>query len=350
MRPPHRSAAVAPRPRPVTRTSPTARGRAARRRRTDSNKASRSRARQPRARRSAGRPPGYGSYAMIPVEGAPPRCRCGARFRNILRRRLVHRAALTVTWVTQGGSRTAGREGLLIQAKFQRRWNRVTGATGRSARSALLVLGVALYAGSAAAAGDGVAPLLDGMGTDHGPVASRVPAAQRYFHQGMTLTWGFNPAEAARSFEAAIRADPRCALCRWGLAWALGPNINSDMDAGAAERVRAALAGRGRWRRTPRRATGRSSTRCPRAIRPRIRRGPRRGCLRRTHARAGPGLSAGCRPRDACRRSAAQSASRTIGGTRMGCRVHGHRKFARNSRARSPSRRTIPAPTTTGFT
>ena len=133
------------------------------------------------------------------------------------------------------------REGLLIQAKFSRRWDRVAGWAGPSLRSALLVLGVALYAGSADAAGDAAAPLFDGMGRDHGPVASRVPAAQRYFHQGMTLTWGFNPAEAARSFEAAIRADPRCALCWWGLAWALGPNINSDMDAGAAERVRAAL-------------------------------------------------------------------------------------------------------------
>ena len=80
------------------------------------------------------------------------------------------------------------------------------------------------------------------MGPDRGPVASRVPLAQRYFHQGMILTWGFNPAEAARSFAAAAAADPRCALCYWGLAWALGPNINADMAAGDAARVRDALA------------------------------------------------------------------------------------------------------------
>ncbi len=80
------------------------------------------------------------------------------------------------------------------------------------------------------------------MGPDRGPVASGVPLAQKYFHQGMILTWGFNPAEAARSFEAAADADPKCALCYWGLAWTLGPNINSDMDAAAVLRVQAALA------------------------------------------------------------------------------------------------------------
>ena len=46
----------------------------------------------------------------------------------------------------------------------------------------------------------------------------------------MVLAWGFNPAEAARSFAAATEADPRCALCCWGLAWSLGPNINADME------------------------------------------------------------------------------------------------------------------------
>jgi len=86
------------------------------------------------------------------------------------------------------------------------------------------------------------APLLDGMGPDRGPVASRIPLAQRYFHQGMVLTWGFNPAEAARSFAAAAEIDPGCALCYWGIAWASGPNINADMTPDDAARVRDALA------------------------------------------------------------------------------------------------------------
>jgi len=98
-----------------------------------------------------------------------------------------------------------------------------------------------LAAGSLWAAGS-KAPLFDGMGADRGLQASRVVVAQRYFHQGVALTWGFNPAEAARSFAAAAQIDPRCALCWWGLAWSLGPNINADMAAGDGVRVRAALA------------------------------------------------------------------------------------------------------------
>ncbi len=104
------------------------------------------------------------------------------------------------------------------------------------------MLGLALAVGAqAVTAAPPMAPLFAGMGVDRGPYASRKPAAQRYFHQGMTLTWSFNPAEAARSFAAAADTDPRCALCEWGIAWALGPNINSDMDLDGAERVRAAL-------------------------------------------------------------------------------------------------------------
>jgi len=86
------------------------------------------------------------------------------------------------------------------------------------------------------------APLLDGLASTSVPTASASARAQRYFAQGVALTWGFNPAEAARAFAAAAEADPRCALCWWGLAWSLGPNINADMEAPAAPRVGSALA------------------------------------------------------------------------------------------------------------
>ncbi len=92
------------------------------------------------------------------------------------------------------------------------------------------------------------------MGPDRGPAASPNPLAQRYFHQGMALTWGFNPAEAARSFVAAALVDPRCALCYWGLAWASGPSINADMIPEDAARARDALA---RARRVAARAPAR---------------------------------------------------------------------------------------------
>ncbi len=67
------------------------------------------------------------------------------------------------------------------------------------------------------------------FGDYRGPSASRNAEAQRFFDQAMVFGWGFNFAEAVRSFRAAARIDLDCALCRWGVAWALGPSINHDM-------------------------------------------------------------------------------------------------------------------------
>ena len=86
------------------------------------------------------------------------------------------------------------------------------------------------------------APLLEGLGEYRAKAGTRSAKAQRYVDQGFVMAFGFNPAESARSFEAAATIDPSCALCWWGLAWSLGPNINTDMDAGAKRRVAAALA------------------------------------------------------------------------------------------------------------
>ncbi|WP_136162964.1 tetratricopeptide repeat protein [Sphingomonas flavalba] len=61
-------------------------------------------------------------------------------------------------------------------------------------------------------------------------VTTDSPDAQRYFSQGLLLTYGFNHAGAVRSFREAQRLDPACALCWWGEALALGPNINAPMD------------------------------------------------------------------------------------------------------------------------
>ena len=61
-------------------------------------------------------------------------------------------------------------------------------------------------------------------------ISTSVPMAQRYFDQGLILAYGFNHAEAARSFREAVRLDPNCAMCYWGEALVLGPNINAPMD------------------------------------------------------------------------------------------------------------------------
>lgn len=72
----------------------------------------------------------------------------------------------------------------------------------------------------------GGAPLFEGMGDYHRPIATSNSLAQRYFNQGMVLAFGFNHAESIRSFRAAQRIDPDCAMCFWGEALATGPNIN----------------------------------------------------------------------------------------------------------------------------
>ena len=73
-------------------------------------------------------------------------------------------------------------------------------------------------------------PLFADLAASPFPVSTREPQARRYFSQGLLLTYGFNHAGAVRSFREAQRLDPKCAMCWWGEAVALGPNINAPMD------------------------------------------------------------------------------------------------------------------------
>ena len=70
------------------------------------------------------------------------------------------------------------------------------------------------------------APLFDGMGTHRHAITTSDDDAQRYFDQGLIIDFAFNHAESVRSFRAAQTLDPECAMCYWGEALALGPNIN----------------------------------------------------------------------------------------------------------------------------
>lgn len=78
--------------------------------------------------------------------------------------------------------------------------------------------------------GAGAPPLLPGIGATTMPVSTQNRDAQAYFDQGLRMLHGFNHAEAARAFKEAQRLDPTCAMCFWGEAFALGPNINAPMD------------------------------------------------------------------------------------------------------------------------
>ncbi len=74
-----------------------------------------------------------------------------------------------------------------------------------------------------------LAPRLQNLGTHTFPVTTRSRQAQRFVDQGLRLSYGFNHAEAGRSFREAARLDPACAMAYWGQALVLGPNINVPM-------------------------------------------------------------------------------------------------------------------------
>ncbi len=90
--------------------------------------------------------------------------------------------------------------------------------------------GVRLAAmGGAAAADASDVPIFSGLGELSFEITTNSDLARRYFEQGLALTYGFNHAAALESFRAAQAADPTCAICYWGAAYVLGPNINDPM-------------------------------------------------------------------------------------------------------------------------
>lgn len=78
----------------------------------------------------------------------------------------------------------------------------------------------------APAPGPQAARLIPELGNFHFPAATASAEAQKFFDQGVILTYGFNHDEAARAFRRAAELDPRMAMAHWGLAMALGPNYN----------------------------------------------------------------------------------------------------------------------------
>lgn len=81
------------------------------------------------------------------------------------------------------------------------------------------------------------APLLKGLEGIAFRISTKSREAQEYFNQGMMLAYGFNHAEAARSFYEAIRLDSSCAMAYWGFAYVLGPNYNAGMETDNFERA-----------------------------------------------------------------------------------------------------------------
>ena len=101
---------------------------------------------------------------------------------------------------------------------------------GRFVAVATLVVSTGVLAhevAAPAASNQGIDP---GLGSIHHPVTTKNRQAQAYFDQGMRLIFAFDHEAAIKSFTRAWELDPNLAMAQWGIAYALGPNINSPMD------------------------------------------------------------------------------------------------------------------------
>ena len=110
-----------------------------------------------------------------------------------------------------------------------------------SKRRAFFVSAARAYAQSEEAApegGEALAPQLVSITYD---ISTDDPEAQAWFNQGLAYTYGFNHQEAINAFKRAQSIDPDCAMCYWGEAFALGPNINAPMFPEAVEPAFAAI-------------------------------------------------------------------------------------------------------------
>lgn len=82
------------------------------------------------------------------------------------------------------------------------------------------------------------APLFDNLGSYQLEVTASSNDAKQFFNQGLILANGFNHEEAVRSFSEALRLDSTCVMAYWGMAYVLGPNINSSSSLGEWEHIR----------------------------------------------------------------------------------------------------------------
>ncbi|WP_420479601.1 hypothetical protein, partial [Brevundimonas sp. FT23028] len=126
--------------------------------------------------------------------------------------------------------------------------------TGRSARD-LIERPAVCGPRDAEDAGAPVADMVmvDGFGSGGFTIDTASPEAQAWFNHGVRLRWAFEHTESVRAFRKARLLDPTCAMCAWGEAWAIGPNLNGGGN-GEDSRL-AGLAAARDARRMARRAT-----------------------------------------------------------------------------------------------
>ncbi len=79
------------------------------------------------------------------------------------------------------------------------------------------------------------------LGRHRRPVTTGSVDAQRWFDRGLVWTYAYHHEEAVRCYERALADDAGCAMARWGIAYAIGPNYNKPWVAFDADDLRRTL-------------------------------------------------------------------------------------------------------------
>ena len=96
-------------------------------------------------------------------------------------------------------------------------------------RSALSVAILLSLLSASSAHGEQPVPYYD-LGDIHYTTSTDSKQAQLWFDRGLGMCLGFNHEEAVRCFERALQADAAFPMAWWGIAYALGPNINNPLN------------------------------------------------------------------------------------------------------------------------
>ena len=136
----------------------------------------------------------------------------------------------SVLSATIGAPYCAGQSGGAQYRTFFRAAMAQADTKTRPARTEVAPFGAAIPTAESIANADANPQLTNDLGTLHYAITT-APQAQRFFDQGLRLAYAFNHGEALRAFRKARTLDPSCAMCYWGEALVLGPNINAPMAA-----------------------------------------------------------------------------------------------------------------------
>ncbi|HXQ32036.1 MAG TPA: hypothetical protein VN790_08755 [Steroidobacteraceae bacterium] len=85
-------------------------------------------------------------------------------------------------------------------------------------------------------------PASDPYTYSHHAVSTSIASAQSAFDRGLTLVYAYQQGEAEQAFRQAARLDPSLAMAWWGVALALGPDINTAPEAKRTAEAAAAIA------------------------------------------------------------------------------------------------------------